>query len=142
MIYLSLFLVSFGAATLLPFGSEALFVYDISINQHYFLLWLTATLGNTLGSIVNYYLGNRGERYLEEKQKISSAKITKYKKYFNRFGGYLLLLAWMPIVGDPITLIAGAMRYRFDYFVVIVCISKGFRYAALIYLLLPNQLTT
>ena len=133
MIYLSLFLVSFGAATLLPFGSEALFVYDMSINPHYFWLWLVATLGNTLGSVLNYFLGNKGERYLESKQKISTTHIAKYKAYFKRFGGYLLLLSWMPIIGDPITLIAGALKYRFDYFVVIVGIAKGLRYGFLIF---------
>jgi len=72
MVYISLFFIAFLSATLLPLGSEALLLYDISQNHPLLLLWSFATVGNTLGSMVNYWLGLKGETYLEEKGHISS----------------------------------------------------------------------
>jgi len=132
MIYLTLFIVSFGAATILPFGSEALFLYDISISSSYIQLWFVATFGNTLGSIFNYYIGAKGEKYLEKKEYLDKNKIELYKKRFDRYGIWLLLLTWMPIIGDPITFIAGVLRYDIKKFIILVSISKGVRYAILI----------
>jgi len=135
MTYLTLFFISFGSATLLPFGSEALYVYYINAGHNIFLLWLFASLGNTLGSIINYYLGNRGESYLESKGYISTKKIDSTKKYFNKYGGWSLLLSWVPIIGDPLTFIAGIFHYNFKYFTIIVFISKSTRYAVIALLL-------
>ena len=67
MVYITLFVVSFLSATLLPLGSEALLLYDISQNYSLILLWSFATVGNTLGSMFNYWLGLKGEAYLEKK---------------------------------------------------------------------------
>jgi len=140
MIYLTLFFVSLGAATLLPFGSEALFLYDISTYpQDIYILWFIATIGNTLGSVINYYIGAKGEKYLEKKGYLKHSSIQLYKNRFDRYGGVLLLLAWMPVIGDPITFIAGVLRYKFSYFIILVSISKGARYAILA---LSYQLTT
>ena len=77
MVYLTLFTVSFLAATLLPLGSEALLLYDISQNYSLLFLWSVATFGNTLGSMVNYWLGLKGEAYLEEKEYLSVKKWIK-----------------------------------------------------------------
>ena len=70
MVYLILFFVSFISATLFPLGSEALLIYDIKEGYNIYLLLIFATLGNSLGSIVNYYLGLKGEEYLIEKNLI------------------------------------------------------------------------
>jgi membrane protein YqaA with SNARE-associated domain len=128
IVYITLFVVSFASATLLPMGSEALLLYDISLGYSLVWIWLVATLGNTLGSVVNYILGYKGEEYLESKDYLQKETISKYKHYFQRYGGWLILLAWMPIIGDPITFIAGVLKYRFRYFVLLVTISKGMRY--------------
>jgi len=134
MVYLTLFTVSFLAATLLPLGSEALLVYDVSKNYSLVLLWTFATLGNTLGSMLNYLLGLKGEAYLEKKGHLSVAKMEKVRGYFAKYGGGTLLLSWVPIIGDPLTFIAGVLRYNFKYFTVIVFVAKGLRYAAVIFL--------
>lgn len=128
IVYITLFVVSFASATLLPMGSEVLLLYDISLGYSLVWIWLVATLGNTLGSVVNYILGYKGEEYLESKDYLQKETISKYKHYFQRYGGWLILLAWMPIIGDPITFIAGVLKYRFRYFVLLVTISKGMRY--------------
>ncbi len=134
MVYLTLFTVSFLAATLLPLGSEALLVYDISQNYSLFLLWLVATLGNTLGSMVNYWLGLKGEDYLEKKGYLSVEKMDKARGFFGKYGGWTLLLSWVPIIGDPLTFIAGVLRYDFKWFTLIVAVAKGTRYAVIIFL--------
>ena len=134
MVYLTLFAVSFLAATLLPLGSEALLVYDISQNDSLLLLWSFATLGNTLGSMVNYWLGLKGEAYLEKKGHVSVEKMEKARGFFAKYGGWTLLLSWAPIIGDPLTFIAGVLRYNFKWFTLIVFIAKGLRYAIIIFL--------
>ena len=134
MIYLTLFSLSFLAATLLPLGSEALLVYDVTQNYSLYLLWFFATLGNTLGSVLNYWLGLKGEAYLEKRGHISAQKIAKARAFFATYGGWTLLLSWVPIIGDPLTFIAGVLRYNFKYFTLIVFVAKGLRYAVIIFL--------
>ena len=133
MTLITLFVVSFLSATLIPLGSEALLLHDVLAYYALFPLWIVATLGNTLGSMTNYYLGLKGERYLEEKGHISVVKIQKYKDFFDRYGVAVLLLSWLPIIGDPLTLVAGLLRYNFKYFNFIVFIAKGVRYLVVIF---------
>ena len=134
MVYITLFSVAFLSATLLPLGSEALLLYDISQNYSLVLLWSFATVGNTLGSMVNYWLGLKGEAYLEEKGHLSVKKMEKARGFFDTYGGWTLLLSWVPIVGDPLTFIAGVLRYNFKWFALIVAVAKGVRYAIVIFL--------
>lgn len=134
MVYIILFSVAFLSATLLPMGSEALLLYDITQNDSVLLLWSFATAGNTLGSIVNYWLGLKGEAYLEKKSYLSKQKMKKAGAYFKRYGGWMLLLSWVPVIGDPLTFIAGVLRYHFKWFVLLVFVAKGTRYAVVIFL--------
>lgn len=128
MVYLALFFSSFISATLFPLGSEALFIYDILEGYNLYLLLAFATIGNTLGSCVNYYFGFKGEEYLERKKYLTKEKIEKYKKFFDKYGLWTLLLSWMPIIGDPITFIAGVLKYDFKKFFLVVLIAKFLRY--------------
>ena len=134
MIYISLFVISFLSATLLPLGSEAILLYDISNGGNILLLWIVASIGNTLGSVLNYILGFKGEEYLENKKHLSKPKIDKFKNIFDRYGAFSLILSPLPIIGDPITFIAGVLKYDFKIFLLIVTISKSLRYMILIYL--------
>ncbi|MEA2046956.1 MAG: YqaA family protein [Campylobacterota bacterium] len=134
MVYITLFSVAFLSATLLPLGSEALLLYDMRQNNSVLLLWSFATSGNTLGSMVNYWLGLKGEAYLEKKNYLSKEKMKKAEAYFNRYGGWTLLLSWVPVIGDPLTFIAGLLRYNFKWFVLLVLVAKGTRYAVVIFL--------
>ena len=136
MIYLTLFFSSFISATLFPLGSEALLVYDILEGYNIFILLFVTTIGNTFGSCVNYYLGFKGESYLEEKRYLSKEKINKYKTFFDKYGFWTLFLSWMPIIGDPITFIAGVLKYNFKYFFVVVLFAKFFRYLFLAFVTL------
>ncbi len=128
MNYLYLFFIAFLSATVFPLGSEALLLYDLSINLNVYILFLTATLGNTLGSIVNYYIGFKGEKFLARKKILKKEKVIKTKRVFDKYGAYTLLFSWVPIIGDPITIVAGILRYDFKKFIYLTLISKGIRY--------------
>ena len=134
MVYITLFAVAFLSATLLPLGSEALLLYDISQQHTVLLLLMVATVGNTLGAMLNYWLGLKGEVYLERKGYLSAEKMEKARIMFDKYGGWTLLLSWAPIIGDPLTFVAGVLRYDFKMFGIIVFIAKGLRYAALAYM--------
>jgi len=116
------------AATLLPLGSEALLLYDISLGYEVSLLILVATIGNTLGSIVNYFLGLKGVDFLISKKHTKEKQLKDARKIFKKYGAFSLLLSWVPIIGDPITFIAGVLKYDIKKFILIVFLAKGARY--------------
>ncbi|QEZ88213.1 YqaA family protein [Aliarcobacter cibarius] len=128
MSYLILFISAFASATLLPLGSEALLIYNIKEGLNIYILLFVATFGNVLGSVFNYYLGLKGEEYLIEKKLVKQKYIDSSKKYFDKFGSISILFAWLPIIGDPITFIAGVLKYNFRKFLILVIISKFSRY--------------
>ncbi len=121
------------SATLFPFGSEALLIYNLQEGYNVYLLLLFATVGNTLGSLFNYFIGLKGEEYLEKKAYLKKEKILKYKKYFDKFGAYCLLFSWLPIIGDPLTFIAGVLKYNLKKFIILVFIAKFSRYIFLVF---------
>jgi membrane protein YqaA with SNARE-associated domain len=128
MIYLVLFFSALISATLFPLGSEALLIYDIKQGYNLYLLIFIATLGNSLGAVINYFLGLKGEEYLVKKNLIKEKYIIKSKYYFDKYGGFSLLFSWLPIIGDPITFIAGTLKYDFKKFLILVVIAKFSRY--------------
>lgn len=128
MDYLYLFVISLLAATILPMGSEAYFIYNLTIDNNIILLLLFATLGNSIGSLINYFMGKKGEEYLEKKNKLNKNLLLKISSYFDKYGGYVLFFSWLPIVGDPITIVAGILKYDIKKFMIIVVFSKFMRY--------------
>ncbi|WP_448651445.1 YqaA family protein [Pseudomonas fluorescens] len=131
--YLGLFFAAFGAATLLPMQSEAVLV-GLLISGHYSLwvLLTIATAGNVLGSGVNWWLGRSVERFKDQRWfPVSPRHLEKARTHYQRWGHWSLLLSWVPIIGDPLTLVAGVMREPFWRFLLIVTVAKGARYAVL-----------
>lgn len=131
MIYASLFLTSFLAATILPFSSEAAFFAALQSDANQTLLLVFASCGNVLAIILNYYLGYF--LYEKTKRKLLSSKTGK-KAYVlgHRYGYGALLLSWLPVIGDPITLVAGALRLRFCIFLLIAGGLRILRYYAIV----------
>jgi len=130
MIYLSLFIITFLAATILPFSSELTLAGLVATSSYdSSLLLIVASLGNVLGSVVNWILGFYS-RNLSTKRwfPFKDEQIEKSSKWFNKFGRWSLLFAWVPIIGDPLTLAAGLLRIRFIEFLVLVTIGKVSRY--------------
>ncbi|MEX2335252.1 MAG: YqaA family protein [Pseudohongiella sp.] len=135
MSYLSLFITGFVAATLLPASSELLLLALFQQGLAPGLLWLSATAGNTLGSCVNWYLGREILRFEDKRWfPVSRDSLQSAEKQFNRYGYWSLLFAWLPVVGDPLTFVAGMLRMRFALFVALVLLGKGVRYAVLLLL--------
>jgi len=137
MIYLSLFIISFLAATILPFSSELTLAGLMATSNYDNLLLLTvASLGNVLGSVVNWILGFYSRNLSKKKWfPFKDKQIKKSSKWFNKFGRWSLLFAWVPIIGDPLTLAAGLLRVKFTEFLILIIIGKVSRYAAIFYLL-------
>ena len=137
MIYLSLFIISFLAATILPFSSELTLSGLMATSSFDNLLLLAvASFGNILGSVVNWILGFYS-RNLSTKRwfPFKDKQIEKSSKWFNRFGRWSLLFAWVPIIGDSLTLVAGLLRVKFVEFLILVTIGKVSRYLIIFYLL-------
>jgi membrane protein YqaA with SNARE-associated domain len=131
--YLGLFLSAFGAATLLPLQSEALLV-GLLLSKAYpaWALVAVATCGNVLGSLVNWLLGRYLEHFHERRWfPVRQAQLEKAQAFYHRYGRWSLLLAWVPVIGDPLTLVAGVMRESFWVFLALVTLAKAGRYLAL-----------
>jgi membrane protein YqaA with SNARE-associated domain len=135
--YVTLFAAALLSATLLPSSSEVLLVSLQTQGYVVGWLWLVATLGNTLGSCVNYGLGRYALHWQHQSWfPVSPKQLEKGQAWFARYGKWSLLLAWLPVVGDPITLFAGIMRLHFGVFLVLTAIGKAARYAVILGLLL------
>ncbi|EED30429.1 membrane protein [gamma proteobacterium NOR5-3] len=127
--YLLLFGSAFLAATILPFYSEIVLVLALQQGGDPGLLLLTATLGNTLGSVVNWAIGRQLLKFQDKRWfYFSPAQITRAQRWFQRRGIWSLLFAWLPIGGDALTLIAGVMNVRLSTFLILVGIGKALRY--------------
>ena len=131
--YLGLFAAAFGAATLLPLQSEAVLVtLLLGAAQPALALLLVASAGNVLGSLVNWWLGRYLERFRGRRWfPVSEARLQQAQTWYGRYGRWSLLLSWLPVIGDPLTLVAGIMREPLWRFVLIVTLAKTTRYAVL-----------
>ena len=136
MIYLSLFSISFLAATILPFSSELTLAGLITTsNYDKLLLLIVASFGNILGSVVNWALGFYSRNFATNKWfPFKDKQIKNSSKWFGKFGKWSLLFAWVPIIGDPLTLVAGLLRVKFLEFLILIIIGKISRYIVIFYL--------
>lgn len=131
-----LFFAAFLAATLLPAQSEAVLVALVLQGGHpVWMLFLSATTGNVLGSVVNWVMGRfllrfSGRRWFP----VSARQLDRAGGWYARWGYWTLLGAWLPIVGDPLTLVAGVLREPLWRFLLIVTFAKAGRYAVLIWM--------
>jgi membrane protein YqaA with SNARE-associated domain len=128
--YAGLFLSAFTAATLLPGTSEALLAGLIAGGKgDPVLLVAVATVGNVAGSAVNWALGRFLSHYRDRRWfPVSPRRYEQAVGWYGRFGLWSLLFAWAPLVGDPLTAVAGALRVRFAPFLLLVTIGKLGRY--------------
>ncbi|KRB49920.1 hypothetical protein ASE04_15075 [Rhizobium sp. Root708] len=132
-VYGGLFLVAFVAATIFPMQSEAGLVALIVTERYPVLVLIAvATLGNVLGSTVNWLLGLGLERFRHKRWfPVGQPALGKAQGWYRRYGKWSLLLSWMPIIGDPITVVAGVLREPFPMFLLLVTIAKTVRYGVL-----------
>ncbi|MBT3702627.1 MAG: DedA family protein [Alphaproteobacteria bacterium] len=132
-VYGGLFAVAFLAATILPAQSElGLAGLILSGDQTVLALVAVASLGNTLGAVVNWLLGHWVEKFHDRKWfPVKPDQLDKATRWYHRYGRWSLLLSWMPIIGDPLTLAAGMLREPWWSFLALVSVAKTTRYLAI-----------
>ncbi|MGQ4877750.1 YqaA family protein [Billgrantia sp. LNSP4103-1] len=132
---LSLFLVAFVSATLLPGGSEVWLARQWCLGQPLLGLWLVATTGNTLGSLLNVWLGRYARRFQDRRWFPASREgLARAERWYARFGEWSLLLSWAPLIGDPLTVLAGIFRLPWWRAILLIGLAKGARYTVVLYL--------
>jgi membrane protein YqaA with SNARE-associated domain len=135
MAYVSLFFSALIAATVFPAQSEMVLVYLVQQAAHpVWALVVVASIGNVLGAVINYALGYSVHRFKDRRWFPASPKqMDRAQAFYAKWGRYSLLASWVPIIGDPITVVAGVLRDRFFVFLILVAIAKSGRYVVLAY---------
>ena len=128
--YGGLFAIAFVAATILPMQSEAALAALLASGSFpAAALIAVASLGNVLGSVVNWFIGRGIERFRDSPWfPIRPAKLDRVMNWYRRYGRWSLLLSWAPFMGDPLTVAAGVLREPLWSFVAIVTVAKVARY--------------
>lgn len=130
--YFGLFFAALVAATIFPGQSEAVLVGLLLADHSPWLLLLVASAGNILGSVCNWLLGRGIERFRERRWFPAGPEaLQRAQRWYAKYGKWSLLLSWAPVVGDPLTIVAGVMRERFHIFLLLVAVAKIGRYAVL-----------
>lgn len=133
--YLILFSSSFLAATVLPFYSEVVLFALVRQGEPVAMLIIIASVGNTLGALVNWFLGRFLLHYQDRRWfYFKKDQVEKMQYWFQRYGVWSLLFAWLPLGGDALTFIAGIMKVRIGLFLLLVGVGKSLRYIAVVYL--------
>lgn len=128
--YAGLFASALIASTILPMQSEAVLVALILQGDHpVAALLIVATLGNVLGAVLNWLLGRFLLRFKDKRWfPASAAQLSRAQGWYHRYGRWSLLGSWLPVIGDPITVVAGILREPLPSFLLLVTLAKGFRY--------------
>ncbi|MBE7635993.1 DedA family protein [Sneathiella sp. P13V-1] len=131
--YFTLFFSAFTSATLLPGSSEALLAYLISETPSQIILLIAiASIGNILGSVFNWYCGAFLMHFQNRRWfPVTQTQIQKAQHWYGQIGYWSLLLAWLPVIGDPLTVLGGVLKIRLSIFILLVGIGKIIRYAVI-----------
>ncbi|WFU88697.1 DedA family protein [Rhizobium sp. CC1099] len=131
--YASLFAVALGAATILPMQSEPVLAgLLVSGKFSWVALLIVASIGNTLGSVINWFLGRGIERFRDRRWfPVSEKTLERSSRWYHKYGKWSLLLSWMPLFGDALTVAAGVLREPLLTFTILVFIAKTGRYVVL-----------
>ncbi|GAB2176964.1 YqaA family protein [Dongia sp. agr-C8] len=133
--YAGLFTAAFLSATILPGSSEVVLVmlaFERKLDVT--MLLLVATVANTLGSVVGWIMG-RWFAGLSDRRwfPASPAQMERASRWFGRYGVWALALAWVPLIGDALTIVAGVLRVHLGLFTALVGLGKALRYVAVLY---------
>ena len=129
----ALFFSALVAATLFPAQSELVLAgLLLAGEQTVWALVLVATFGNVLGSAINWWLGRYVEHFKDRRWfPFKASALERATGWYHHYGRWSLLLSWAPIIGDPLTLVAGVLREPFHSFIFIVTLAKLGRYLVL-----------
>ncbi|KPL85275.1 YqaA family protein [Herpetosiphon geysericola] len=130
-LYLSLFGVSFLAATVLPLGSEAALAAMVVHAESLWLPLFIATLGNVLGSATTFWLGQRARTVIDQRNRKIAERMQRAERWLGRWGTPALILAWLPVIGDVLVGVAGALDLPWLPSMAWITLGKALRYAAI-----------
>lgn len=131
--YTGLFLAALAAATIVPMQSEAVLVGLVLADYAPWLAVAVASTGNVLGSVINWLLGRGIERLRDRSWfPVSESGLLRAQRWYGRYGKWSLLLSWVPVIGDPLTVVAGVLREPIGVFLVLVAVAKTGRYLVLV----------
>ena len=126
---LGLFIGTFLAATILPFSSDALYVAVLAATGNSVGCLVVGTLGNWLGSVLTYWIGWIGKwEWIEKWFKVKPETMEKQKARIDKYGVWLALLAWIPIIGDVLAITLGFFKVKPFWTMVLLLIGKGLRF--------------
>ena len=131
--YVGIFVASFLAATMIPLATELFVASSPALGLSLGLVLVAATAGSYLGSVANYYLGRGGATFFCSR--FLSAQpdaLERARRLYGRFGAPILFFAWVPLIGDPLTVVGGILNVRFAVFTFWVLLGKTLRHAALL----------
>jgi len=135
--HVGLFIAAFLAATVLPLSSEIVLSGLLLSGLSPITLVTTATTGNVLGSLANYAFGYWASLFVVKKWlRMSEDDFVRAEQRFIKYGMFSLCFAWVPIIGDPLTVMAGVLRVRLQWFLVLVAAGKLLRYVVISYMVL------
>ena len=133
--YIALMIVSFLSATILPVGSEPLFIAMVVLDYNPFLTISIASVFNTLGGMTNYLIGRAGRWDIIQKYtKIKKEKLRKLQNWVIKYGALMSLLTFLPWIGDPLAVLLGFMRVDWRIVLFFMFLSKTIRYIILWYI--------
>lgn len=123
------FIASFLAGSFVPFSSEVVMIALISAGVDPWGLFIWGTVGNTLGSVFNYWIGSLGNpKWIQKWTHVSPQQLEKGEYYVERYGFWAGWLAWVPLLGSLITVALGLMRARFSLTMINIFLGKLIRY--------------
>ena len=126
--YLGLFIVSAVAASIVPLSNEVLVIAMPPLGFNPWIVGIVATVGNVVGALTMYWLGVKGADYVVNRYKVKRERLEQAENWFKKWGAPSLLLAGLPIIGDPICLAAGATSMPMVRFLACTFVGKGWRY--------------
>ena len=131
--YVGLFIISFLAASLLPLSSELFVLAMPPLGYNIWWVGIVATVGNFAGALLNYYVGWKGSEFMLGRFfKIKESTRKKAEQFYERWGQVSLFFSWVPIIGDPLTAVSGAMKTDLRIFTFWVVLGKALRYVVLL----------
>ncbi|MBO4447410.1 MAG: DedA family protein [Bacteroidales bacterium] len=125
-----LFIGTFLAATILPFSSDALYIAVLLAVKDPVACLVTGSLGNWLGGVTTYWLGRLAKwEWLQKTFKVKPETLQKQKTYIDKYGVWMALLSWVPIIGDVIALALGFYKAPAFWTHVLLLVGKAGRFA-------------
>lgn len=131
-----LFLGNLLAATIVPFSSDALYIGFLALYEDKLKCFIIATAGNWIGGLITYGMGWLGRlEWIEKWFKVKHETLLKQQRLVAKYGVWLALLSWVPIIGDVLVIALGFYKARPLWSAVLILVGKAARFAAWTYLM-------